>query len=569
MDIGAMLTTAINEHKFGDITNVNELYSKFAKSTNIRFNIKNLIRFVNEYQEEVDQSDNFLWFAKFDLLILTVNRIRVLNKLGKIAMIEKAERIAKYGDNEESKTHMKMNEFIFNKINNNPNFLIDNERCLDYIDPSDDNWFCMKYEELHDFLLRLFDYFLCSKIIKNVRSFKKYDYDEAFLEVLNHKDIAWQLDHAKEDKFNPYLTYPEAFTNDKRIMEDYMDLKERIDNYQYAFWSRYGYIPKVIATIAKVDPEDPFTKFNGRGLKALLKQFGGFDNATLAVKSMYLVGCETAKNAGKKIMELVFTGNHPDEFVTKYRNTFKWMIKNKKASTKLLTKAMAMAEILPENVMDMSIAEVRQFLVNSKGMHEIKRAEEEWDFKFNECKFELPQLAIENKKYIAKLLEAGDYSMATIGYDTNCCQHMGSAGETSMIYGITAPKAGFWVSKKNNIEAEIEAQAMVWEGKLKAKSEEDNSLDRKPVFVFDNIEYANDGDINKIYELLKEWVKNYPYDNIVMGVGYNQTRHLNLFTKCEYKLRMLKSPTIKRKDVYTDANKSVWLKKNGKLMFPN
>ena len=54
-----------------------------------------------------------------------------------------------------------------------------------------------------------------------------------------------------------------------------------------------------------------------------------------------------------------------------------------------------------------------------------------------------------------------------------------------------------------------------------------------------------------------------------MGVGYNQTRHLNLFTKCEYKLRMLKSPTIKRKDVYTDANKSVWLKKNGKLMFPN
>ena len=51
-----------------------------------------------------------------------------------------------------------------------------------------------------------------------------------------------------------------------------------------------------------------------------------------------------------------------------------------------------------------------------------------------------------------------------------------------------------------------------------------------------------------------------------MGVGYNQTRHLNLFTKCEYKLRMLKSPTIKRKDVYTDANKSVWLKKNGKLM---
>ena len=173
MDIGAMLTTAINEHKFGDITNVNELYSKFAKSTNIRFNIKNLIRFVNEYQEEVDQSDNFLWFAKFNLLILTVNRIRVLNKLGKIAMIEKAERIAKYGDNEESKTHMKMNEFIFNKINNNPNFLIDNERCLDYIDPSDDNWFCMKYEELHDFLLRLFDYFLCSKIIKNVRSFKK------------------------------------------------------------------------------------------------------------------------------------------------------------------------------------------------------------------------------------------------------------------------------------------------------------------------------------------------------------------------------------------------------------
>ena len=210
-DIQKIVSTALKEGNLGNITNVNELYSKFAKSTNIRFNIKNLIRFVNEYQEEVDQSDNFLWFAKFDLLILTVNRIRVLNKLGKIAMIEKQK-----GDGNGSTG---MCERVFTKINSNPNFLINNQRCLDFINVDDNRWFCMKYtDDLYDTLRKIFELFMCEKCIDNVKTYKEYDLDEAFLEVINYEDIVNQI-QGRGYKNNPYIKYPEAFTNDKVMIK--------------------------------------------------------------------------------------------------------------------------------------------------------------------------------------------------------------------------------------------------------------------------------------------------------------------------------------------------------------
>lgn len=211
-EIQKMVSTAINEHKFGNITNVNELYSKFAKSTNIRFNIKNLIRFVNQYPNEVDQSDNFLWFCKFDSLILNMNRIRVLNKIGKLVMKEKAERRLN------GKKDKKMNERIFDKINTNPNFLIDNERCLDFINVEDDRWFCMNTVDLYDTLSKILDLSLSEKLIENIKTYKEYDVDEAYLETLNYKDIVNQI-HGRGYENNEYIIYPEAFTNNKFIIK--------------------------------------------------------------------------------------------------------------------------------------------------------------------------------------------------------------------------------------------------------------------------------------------------------------------------------------------------------------
>lgn len=213
-EIQKMVSTALKEGKFGNIKSIDELYSKFSKSSNIRFNIKNLIRFVNQYTREVDQSDNFLWFCKFDSLILTMNRIRVLNKLGKLAMKEKAERIRNGGENRN------ICERVFTKINSNPNFLINNERCLDFIDVKDDRWFCMKYtEDLYDILSKIFELFMCGKFIENVKTYKEYDLDEALLEVMNYEDIVTQI-HDCDYRNNPFIRYPEAYTNDKYIIED-------------------------------------------------------------------------------------------------------------------------------------------------------------------------------------------------------------------------------------------------------------------------------------------------------------------------------------------------------------
>lgn len=101
-----------------------------------------------------------------------------------------------------------------------------------------------------------------------------------------------------------------------------------------------------------------------------------------------------------------------------------------------------------------------------------------------------------------------------IGYDTNCCQHLRGAGETAMIYGLANPDAGFFVIE-DKTSGKILAQAEAWQtadgGKL----------------VFDNIEFADDRQIDQFAPVLAKWCEEAPYPDVLMGNGYNEMEMVN------------------------------------------
>ena len=198
----------------------------------------------------------------------------------------------------------------------------------------------------------------------------------------------------------------------------------------------------------------------------------------------------------------------------------------------------------------------------SRNEAEMLRIEESYplDFEFSKAKFELPTLEVEEDNQKAFILEAGDYRMATLGYDTHCCQHLDAAGETAMMYGLMAPRAGFWAIEKNN---RIIAQAEVWEGNIVNNEYEDAGK----VFVFDNIELANDRDVSLIIPILRKWCEQYPYEDIAMGKGYNE---VNIGEYIDEDCGYIQQPVCDCiPDPYTDAGvgNKVWLKKGGEVTF--
>lgn len=148
--------------------------------------------------------------------------------------------------------------------------------------------------------------------------------------------------------------------------------------------------------------------------------------------------------------------------------------------------------------------------ISVDALDEIKRIEKAYKkpgFKFSECVCNMKMNSAETDKYRAYILEGDDPRQVMLGYETNCCQHLGDAGETAMMHGLLNPKAGFFVIV-NKDTGKLRAQAEVWES------------DEETV-VFDNIEFADDTEIDQYKEVLGEWLLTSGYKNAYMGCGYN------------------------------------------------
>ena len=145
-----------------------------------------------------------------------------------------------------------------------------------------------------------------------------------------------------------------------------------------------------------------------------------------------------------------------------------------------------------------------------KQVKKVEKAYKDCNFHLSDCKCLLRDNPTESGKYRARILDGDDPLQVMLGEDeiTHCCQVLGDAGETSMMYGLTNDHAGFFVIENKNT-GKIYAQAESWEWD-------------KDTLVFDNIEFANDADIKLYKEILGEYIINSPYKNIIMGKGWNE-----------------------------------------------
>ena len=153
---------------------------------------------------------------------------------------------------------------------------------------------------------------------------------------------------------------------------------------------------------------------------------------------------------------------------------------------------------------------VRAQISRGQAMLEIQEIEKEYpDFKFADCKCNLPKTEVELGNYKAYIMDAQDPRQVMIGYDTDCCQHLGGAGETAMMYGLANPDAGFFVIEDKK-SGKILAQAETWQ-----------TADGEKL-VFDNIEFVDDRQISQFAPVIAKWCEESPYPDILMGNGYNE-----------------------------------------------
>lgn len=222
--------------------------------------------------------------------------------------------------------------------------------------------------------------------------------------------------------------------------------------------------------------------------------------------------------------------------------------------------------------MTLTSFELKSLLKRFEGETEKVLVEEKYKdrgFKFAECKFNLHFSKVEKmyddgKIISAEILHPGDTRMFLLGYHTDCCQKLGGAGESAMMYGLVADNAGFWAMSDGD---DIVAQGEIWE--------DDNDPN---CLMFDNIE-INDGYFkkyhNRVIEMLQLWVEKSKYTSIQMGMGYNElsvgitTAELCKLLKVDYYDNPPKK--FKQRSVgftaYTDTSEFKWLKYNGQMLF--
>lgn len=291
----------------------------------------------------------------------------------------------------------------------------------------------------------------------------------------------------------------------------------------------HGRVPKIVDAMAIVSEHyaahierDIVEKFNIQNVRALLQAHMAPAEVVLlytklpADKMAQLSANPTYAVQVCKLIEKYCTTH--DE---KYKNGALWICNHLQSVESFIKKVV-------KNVQDIELSEsssidsVKAQISNKKSLSEVEKIEKAYrkcHFKFENCKCDLKITESTCGKYKTEILRAGDTRAVMIGYDTDCCQHLGGAGESAMMHGLLHPKAGFWVLTNTN-SGKVLAQAEVWE-------ENDQTL------VFDNIEFANDADIELYRAAIGTWLTESEYPNIKMGTGYNEMFYNGDFRHCD------------------------------------
>jgi hypothetical protein len=304
-------------------------------------------------------------------------------------------------------------------------------------------------------------------------------------------------------------------------------ISEKLEN---AFVENFRRIPgarkpelKIIESYAiactqfKITPEEIISKFNFNDFKDNMIDNRKYSNIENIIAMTYLdhndynkaVTNGSITNVAKILLSYI--ENNKDE---NYMRAALWAIDHPTANDNLLaivTNHAKEYDISRSDSTEVIYTKQAQFASST----EIRAIEKAYPrFKFTNCTFDLKfsdttyKDSNHRRTYHMCILRPGDTRMAQIGYDTFCCQHLGGAGETAMMHGLLNPKGGFWIMEDAQTH-KILGQAEIWE-------------DTRGRLVFDNIEFANDGDIGMYYNPIGQWLMESGYTDAIMGTGYNE-----------------------------------------------
>ena len=169
-----------------------------------------------------------------------------------------------------------------------------------------------------------------------------------------------------------------------------------------------------------------------------------------------------------------------------------------------------------------TLTQVRQHRIYTESLAEVEKIEAKYGetvpgFKLSDYPCSIAPAGVTYNGMTARVLDLSDNKdialAARLGDLTNCCQCLGSAGETAMMHGFLNPDAGFWVIEDK--DGAVKAQAEIWKT--------DNGD-----LVFDNIEFANtdrehlSDRADRLRGVIVAWAMESGYANIIMGCGYNE-----------------------------------------------
>ena len=370
-----------------------------------------------------------------------------------------------------------------------------------------------------------------------------------------YKYLEYYLDHFNKDKLSlqgiiatikhSKWVYAAKYSNfrDNKMHEkyEYFNPSKEFKSLKEGFELKFKRAPKILDVIYSFAVNNNITiteiidKFNVKFIGRLLKIHNAYN--TLYINYLFPELETMSENIIIHLRD-------------KNREIIEWTISHKKCNEEFIIDTIDNFYYISSkiDIQKSNVDEIKKILLEMESLKEFEKVQKKYNF--SELKCSIENTEVQNGDQFAFILDANSPRQTTIGYDTNCCQHLKGVGESAMMYGLLAENAGFWAIEQKH---KIVAQAEIWLG----------LLDNKEVLVFDNIELANDRDFNLIRRTLEKWLEASPYENIIMGTGYNVLSHGYEFVNGDLvqpKCNLVPNP-------YTDAKECVWLKKEGEVQY--
>lgn len=296
------------------------------------------------------------------------------------------------------------------------------------------------------------------------------------------------------------------------------------------FDQRFKYTPRVIHTLAALcngsgksacavlSPERIVSDFN----RARISDIASFINPGIALIALE---CQT-ELLPKPVRDIIYTYSTPETASGVIEN-FDIIASKKNWDRSLLRTVISninkFDQASLEKIKDMKSADFYRILDNTRACMDRASYEEKYRYSFNDNRVDIPgkdTMAIDKKHHLrAYILAPDDPRNFTVGYLTDCCQHFDGAGEDCTYAATSLGNSGIWVIEDTKT-GKIEAQAWVWTDS-NARSPEGKDDPAQAIFVFDNIEFANDQKAESYAGLISAYASALPQLDVHMGTGYN------------------------------------------------